>query len=99
MTISSNHRTATDEDIYHRLTAIFRSIFEDSSIVICPETSDSDIAGWDSFSNASLVAAIEKEFTVRFRTAELQSMHNVGSFVDVIRAKLHGDSDVRRLSK
>lgn len=78
--------------IYKRLTVIFRSLFEDRSIALCPETSESDIAGWDSFTNASLVAAIEKEFAVRFRTAELQSMHNVGSFVDLIRAKLQGSS-------
>jgi acyl carrier protein len=91
VTISNQNRTATVE-IYQRLTVIFRSIFEDSSIALRPETSESDIAGWDSFSNASLVAAIEKEFAVRFRTAELQSMHNVGSFVDLIGTKLQGHS-------
>jgi len=92
MTTSNQNRTPTDEAIYEKLTVIFRNIFQDSSIALGPETSESDIAGWDSFSNASLVAAMEKEFAVRFRTAELQSMHNVGSFVDLIRAKLQGDS-------
>jgi len=92
VTISNQNRTATDEIIYKRLTVIFRSLFEDRSIALRPEISESDIAGWDSFTNASLVAAIEKEFSVRFRTAELQSMHNVGSFVDLIRAKLQGRS-------
>jgi acyl carrier protein len=92
VTISNQNRTATDEIIYKRLTVIFRNLFEDRSIALRPEISESDIAGWDSFTNASLVAAIEKEFAVRFRTAELQSMHNVGSFVDLIRAKLQGRS-------
>jgi len=92
VTISNQNRTATDEIIYERLTVIFRSIFEDRSIALRPETSQSDITGWDSFSNASLVAAIEKEFVVHFRTAELQSMHNVGCFVDLIRRKFQGHS-------
>ena len=83
--------------MYKRLTDIFRNIFEDSSLSLNPETSESDIPGWDSFSNATLVAAMEKEFSIRFRTAELQSMHNVGSFVDLIRAKLQEPPDVHSL--
>ena len=92
MTTSNQNRTPTDDAICQKLTAIFRNVFQDNSIALRPETSESDIAGWDSFSNASLVAAMEKEFAVRFRTSELQSMHNVGSFVDLIRAKLQGHS-------
>jgi acyl carrier protein len=92
VTTSNQNRIAADEVIYKRLTIIFRNIFEDSSLSLHPETSESDIAGWDSFSNASLVAAVEKEFAIRFRTAELQSIHNVGSFVDLIRAKLQEPS-------
>jgi acyl carrier protein len=79
-----------DTSIYERLTRIFRELFEDPKIVLKPETSEADIAGWDSFANASLVAAIEKEFAIRFRTAELQTLRNVGDFVNTIRAKLQG---------
>ena len=78
----------TDQEIYAKLTAIFHEIFQDETIVLHPETSESDIGGWDSFSNASLIAAIEKEFAIRFRTAELQTLHSVSSFVELIRAKL-----------
>jgi len=92
MTTSNESRLTTEQHIYEKLTRIFRTIFEDNSITLHPDTSESDIAGWDSFNNASLIAAIEKEFAVRFRTAELQSLLNVGNFVDVIAAKLqaHG---------
>lgn len=90
MTISPENHLAAGQAIYERLTRIFRTIFEDKTITLQAETSESDIAGWDSFNNASLIAAIEKEFAIRFRTAELQSLHNVGSFVDAIRAKLEG---------
>ena len=80
--------SARDQAIYEKLTSIFRAIFEDQSIALRPETSEADIAGWDSFNHAALVAAIEKAFAVRFRTAELQSLRNVASFVELIRAKL-----------
>jgi acyl carrier protein len=92
MTTSNSNSSITDQEIYAKLTAIFHQIFEDGTIVLRPETSQSDIAGWDSFSNASLIAAIEKEFAVRFRTAELQTLQSVRGFVDLILAKLpsHG---------
>lgn len=88
MTPANSNPLITDQEIYARLTAIFHEIFQDGTIVLHPETSESDIAGWDSFSNAGLIAAIEKEFAIRFRTAELQTLHRARSFVELIRAKL-----------
>ena len=88
MTSSNSKPLINDQEIYARLTAIFHEIFQDKTIVLHPETSESDIAGWDSFSNASLIAAIEKNFAIRFRTAELQTLHCVRNFVELIRAKL-----------
>jgi acyl carrier protein len=78
----------TDAAIYERLQKVFRGVFGDDSIVLRAEITAADIAGWDSFNNASLIAAIEKEFGVRFRTAELQALKNVGNYVELIRAKL-----------
>jgi acyl carrier protein len=92
MTTANEYRPVTDQAIYEKLTSIFRTVLEDNSIILHAETSESDIAGWDSFNNASLIAAIEKEFAIRFRTAELQSLRSVGSFVEIIRAKLQGRS-------
>lgn len=81
-----------DRFIYDRLTSMFREIFGDRTIVLEARTSRADIAGWDSFSNASLIAAIEQGFAIRFRTAELQELDSVGSFVDLIAAKLRASS-------
>jgi acyl carrier protein len=78
----------SDAAIFEKLTGIFREIFEDSTLVLTPDTTDADIPGWDSFSSASLIAAIEQRFAIRFRTAELQALQNVGNFVEMIRAKL-----------
>jgi acyl carrier protein len=92
MTTANEYRPVTDQAIYEKLTSIFRTVLDDNSIILHAETSEPDIAGWDSFNNASLIAAIEKEFAIRFRTAELQSLRSVGSFVEIIRAKLQGRS-------
>jgi acyl carrier protein len=78
----------SDAAIFEKLTGIFREIFEDSTLVLTPETTEADIPGWDSFTSASLIAAIEQRFAIRFRTAELQALQNVGNFVEMIRAKL-----------
>jgi len=88
MSISDSNPSVTDQEIYNKLTAIFREIFQDETIVLRPETSESDIAGWDSFSNATLIAGIEKEFAIRFRTAELQTLHAVRDFAELISAKV-----------
>lgn len=81
-----------DQFIYDRLTSTFREIFGDRTIVLEARTSRADIAGWDSFSNASLIAAIEEGFAIRFRTSELQELDSVGSFVDLIGTKLRASS-------
>jgi acyl carrier protein len=78
----------SDVAIFEKLTGVFREIFEDSTLVLTPETTEADIPGWDSFSSASLIAAIEQRFAIRFRAAELQALQNVGNFVEMIRAKL-----------
>jgi acyl carrier protein len=88
LTASNENHLSRNQAIYEKLTSIFRAIFEDKTIVLQAETSASDIAGWDSFNNATLIAAIEKEFAIRFRTAELQALGSVGSIVEFIRAKL-----------
>jgi acyl carrier protein len=80
----------SDGAIYEQLTAVFREIFEEPTLLLSAEITAADIPGWDSFSNASLIAAIEQKFGIRFRTAELQALQNVGNFVEIIRAKLAG---------
>lgn len=75
-------------EILQKLEGIFRNILADATLVLRPEMTPADIAGWDSFNNASLIAAIEKEFGVRFRTAELQELKTVGNYVALLRGKL-----------
>jgi acyl carrier protein len=77
----------TEQEIYQSLTAVFRDVFDDESIVIGADTTANDIDGWDSQAHVTLVVATEVRFGIRFRTAELEQLRNVGDFVRLIETK------------
>jgi acyl carrier protein len=76
----------TDE-IYQKLTGIFRSVFDDDSIVARPGLTADDVDEWDSLSHIRLVLTVEKAFNVKFSASEVAKLKNVGEFVDLIRSK------------
>ena len=76
------------EKILERLTPIFHDIFDDETIIVTVGTSAKDIEDWDSFSQIRLVATIEKDFRIKFKFGELNSLHNVGEMIDVIKQKI-----------
>ena len=78
----------TPVDILNALTQLFHDVFDDDSIELTPETTANDIDGWDSQAHVTLIVAAEQRFGIRFRTAELESLRNVGHFVQLIGAKL-----------
>lgn len=77
----------TEQKIYAALTGVFRDVFDDDRITIGPETTASDIDGWDSQAHVTLVVATEMKFGIRFRTAEFEKLRNVGDFVRLIESK------------
>ena len=79
-----------DQEIYAALTEVFRDVFDDDDITLSAETTAEDIPGWDSQAHVNLVVAAETRFGIRFRTAELEALHNVGDFVRLIGTKRKG---------
>ena len=75
-------------DVYRELTEIFREVFDDDSIVLTPQTTAADIRDWDSAAHVNLVVAIESRMKIRFKTFEIESLHNVGHLVELIETKL-----------
>jgi acyl carrier protein len=75
-------------DIYGQLTEIFREVFDDDTITLTPLTTAADIRDWDSAAHINLVVAIESRLKIKFKTFELESLHNVGHLVSLIEAKL-----------
>jgi acyl carrier protein len=74
--------------ILTKLTEIFHEVFDDPSIVLTLTTTAEDVADWDSMSHLTLVIETERRFGVKFNTAELDELKNVGEFVRLIAGKL-----------
>jgi acyl carrier protein len=76
-----------ETEIYSRLTDIFLDIFNDDTIVLSPDLSADQVADWDSFAHINLIVTIESRFKIKFNTAELESLRNVGQLVKLIGEK------------
>ncbi|MBA1246105.1 MULTISPECIES: acyl carrier protein [Pseudomonas] len=79
-----------DKDILNALTQVFRDVFDDDDIVLAPDMTADNIDGWDSQTHVILIVAAEQRFGIKFRTAELESLKNVGHFAQLIQSKLEG---------
>jgi acyl carrier protein len=74
-------------EIYSKLTEIFHEVFEDQSIVPTPQMKASDVPDWDSMNHINLIVAVEARFKIKFKTAELESLRDVGHLVEMIEKK------------
>ena len=72
-----------------KLTDIFRTLFNDPSLVLRDDLTAPDVPGWDSFNHINLVMQIEEDFQLRFTTDEISSLANVGEFKTLIARKLY----------
>ena len=78
----------TENEVIARLQEIFRDIFDMPELVLTPDTSAADIEDWDSMNHISITIAAERAFGVKFRTAEIEELKNIGDFAELILAKL-----------
>ncbi len=74
----------TRVEVFERLNAVFRDVFDDDSIIVNDDTTANDIEEWDSLIHITLVSEIEDEFEVRFKMKEVTKMKNVGEMADKI---------------
>ena len=75
-------------DIYDKLTAIFRDVFDDDKLVLTPELTAEDVDEWDSLNHIRLVVSVERAFAVTFSAAQVGGLKNVGEFAELILTKL-----------
>jgi acyl carrier protein len=68
----------TLNQVFAKLTPVFRDVFDDDHIVVSPEMTARDVDGWDSVANIRLMVSIEDEFKIRFSVGEFQDFRNVG---------------------
>jgi acyl carrier protein len=74
-------------NVREKLETIFRDVFDDAEIDIYEELTADDIENWDSLTHIQLIVAVEQEFSVKFQTAEVISLKNVGEFMELLKEK------------
>jgi acyl carrier protein len=77
-----------DNIVAEKLTRTFRFVFDDPDLELKRSTSANEVEGWDSITYINLIVAIESEFRIRFTTAEITALNNVGELADLIGRKL-----------
>lgn len=77
----------TEQERLTKLTQILADLIGDESINLTMETVREDVPGWDSFAYINFIVAVEAEFGVKFRIADVESFPDVGAIVNAIGAR------------
>ena len=75
-------------DVIERLQVIIREATDNDELIINNDTVATDVDGWDSLAQVIIIGELQKEFGVKFTSAEISKLANVGQLIDVIIAKL-----------
>jgi acyl carrier protein len=71
-----------------RLNEVFQSVFDEDDLEVSSETKADDVEGWDSLMHVTLMIRVEKTFGVKFTSAQVASLENVGQLIELIDGKL-----------
>ena len=77
----------TEAEIYAGLAEVFHEAFGDDSLVLTPQTSASDVKGWDSVKMVSIILGVEQHFDIRLRSREVDRLKNVGDLAALVKTK------------
>jgi acyl carrier protein len=77
--------------MWESVQEVFREVFEDDALVITRATTAKDVAEWDSLTHVTLLVSLENRFGVRFKSAEVTGLKDVGELFDVL-SRLAGKS-------
>ena len=75
-------------DIRAELQDVFRQVFNRPELEIAEETTADKVKGWDSLKHIELIVSVESRFRVRFKTAEVAKLNNVGDLIRVLAERL-----------
>jgi len=73
------------DEISARLSGVFRDVFDDESLRIYDKMTADDLEEWDSLSHITLVLAVEREFGIKLKAAEVGGLANVGAMIELIQ--------------
>jgi acyl carrier protein len=75
-------------EIYDQLTQVFRDVFLRTDIVLTPELTATDVAGWNSFKYVEIILAVEERFAIRLGSRDVDDLETVGDLARVIATKV-----------
>jgi acyl carrier protein len=77
----------TEAEVYSFLNELLSDVFMRDDLKIGPETTSSDVEGWDSVRHIEIMIAVEEHFGVQFRSSEFDNLRTIGDLVQKVVAK------------
>jgi acyl carrier protein len=74
--------------ILNDLTDIFREVLDDPTLELRSDSTAEDVPNWDSMNHIIIVVEVERHFGIKFQTAEMEELRNVGELVLLIERRL-----------
>ncbi len=75
------------EVLQQRLNEVFQDVFDDDELAIFPEMTAADLDDWDSLMHITLVLAVERQFSIRLKAAEVGALENVGQMIALLEKR------------
>ncbi len=75
-------------EILSQVREILADVLDLPDLAVTEQTTAENVEGWDSFNHINIVVAVESKFGIKFHTAEVEELRNVGDLVDLIEKKL-----------
>ena len=74
-------------DTLDRIQRVFRDVLDDDGLVLRSDLTAADVENWDSLSHIDLLVAVEREFNVKFTTADIAALQNVGDLAGLVERR------------
>lgn len=75
-------------EIIQKIESIVAASLNHHDFTMTEETKPEEITGWDSMANAMILTAIEQEFGVKFKFADMLAWKTVGDLANIVLAKV-----------
>ncbi len=78
----------SDPKVFQKLVETIRVMLDNYETPLTLDTHAAEVPQWDSINHINIVVAVESTFEIKFRTAEIETLRNIGDFVELIEQKL-----------
>ena len=79
---------SNQEQVLNTLGEIFSEIIMRDGITLTMSDTPETVEGWDSACGVEILLLCEEQFDIRFSSAEIDRIRNVGDIVDFVMGKL-----------